>query len=92
MDLHRRVGVRGLIAPNAFAVTLSPADVSRLALGRTPPASLEGPGLAPKLPRHRILSEGHSERPGARAGRTLDERSGTMRALLHGNNGRRTVT
>jgi hypothetical protein len=29
MDLHRRVGVRGLIAPNAFAVTLSPADVSR---------------------------------------------------------------
>ena len=29
MDLHRRVGVRGLIAPNAFAVTLAPADVSR---------------------------------------------------------------
>jgi len=29
MDLHRRVGVRGLIAPNHFAVTLSPADVSR---------------------------------------------------------------
>jgi hypothetical protein len=29
MDLHRRVGVRGLIAPNAFAVTLSPADVDR---------------------------------------------------------------
>jgi hypothetical protein len=29
MDLHRRVGVRGLIAPNAFAVTLSPADVGR---------------------------------------------------------------
>src|ERR1700678_1152397 len=29
MDLHRRVGVRGLIAPNSFAVTLSPADVSR---------------------------------------------------------------
>jgi hypothetical protein len=29
MDLHRRVGVRGLIAPNAFSVTLSPADVSR---------------------------------------------------------------
>ncbi len=29
MDLHRRVGVRGLIAPNAFAVTLSAADVSR---------------------------------------------------------------
>ncbi len=26
---HRRVGVRGLIAPNAFAVTLSAADVSR---------------------------------------------------------------
>jgi hypothetical protein len=31
MDLHRRVGVRGLIAPNAFAVTLAPADVSRFA-------------------------------------------------------------
>ena len=31
MDLHRRVGVRGLIAPNAFTVTLSPADVSRFA-------------------------------------------------------------
>ncbi len=31
MDLHRRVGVRGLIAPNAFAVTLSAADVSRFA-------------------------------------------------------------
>ena len=30
MDLHRRVGVRGLIAaPNAFAVTLSPTDVAR---------------------------------------------------------------
>jgi hypothetical protein len=29
MDLHRRVGIRGLIAPNAFVVTLSPADVSR---------------------------------------------------------------
>ena len=29
MDLHRRVGVRGLIAPNAFAVTLSAADVGR---------------------------------------------------------------
>jgi hypothetical protein len=29
MDLHRRVGVRGLIAPNAFAVTLSTADVDR---------------------------------------------------------------
>src|SRR5258708_23432967 len=29
MDLQRRVGVRGLIASNAFAVTLSPADVSR---------------------------------------------------------------
>jgi hypothetical protein len=29
MDLHRRVGVRGLIAPNAFAVTLAPADVDR---------------------------------------------------------------
>jgi hypothetical protein len=31
MDLHRRVGIRGLIAPNAFAVTLSPADVERFA-------------------------------------------------------------
>ncbi len=29
MDLHRRVGVRGLIAPNVFAVTLAPADVDR---------------------------------------------------------------
>jgi hypothetical protein len=29
MDLHRRVGVRGLISPNAFVVTLSPADVER---------------------------------------------------------------
>ena len=29
MDLHRRVGVRDLIAPNAFAVTLAPADVER---------------------------------------------------------------
>src|SRR5579872_1187702 len=29
MDLHRRVGVRGLIAPNAFSVTLAPADVER---------------------------------------------------------------
>ena len=29
MDLQRRVGVRGLIAPNAFAVTLAPADVER---------------------------------------------------------------
>jgi catechol 2,3-dioxygenase-like lactoylglutathione lyase family enzyme len=29
MDLHRRVGVRGLIAPNAFSVTLAPEDVSR---------------------------------------------------------------
>jgi hypothetical protein len=31
MDLHRRVGVRGLIAPNAFAVTLAPDDVARFA-------------------------------------------------------------
>ena len=31
MDLHRRVGVRGLIAPTAFAVTLSPSNVSRFA-------------------------------------------------------------
>jgi hypothetical protein len=31
MDLHRRVGVRGLIAPNAFVVTLAPADVERFA-------------------------------------------------------------
>jgi hypothetical protein len=29
MDLHRRVGVRGLIAPNFFVVTLAPADVDR---------------------------------------------------------------
>ncbi len=29
MDLHRRVGVHGLIAPNAFSVTLSAADVER---------------------------------------------------------------
>ena len=29
MDLHRRVGVRGLIAPNFFTVTLAPADVDR---------------------------------------------------------------
>src|SRR5580700_132258 len=29
MDLHRRVGVRGLIAPNAFVVTLAPVDVER---------------------------------------------------------------
>ena len=29
MDLHRRVGVRGLIAPNNFTVTLAPADVER---------------------------------------------------------------
>ncbi len=31
MDLHRRVGVHGLIAPNAFTVTLSPDDVERFA-------------------------------------------------------------
>ena len=31
MDLHRRVGVRGLIAPNSFTITLSPADVDRFA-------------------------------------------------------------
>jgi hypothetical protein len=31
MDLHRRVGVHGLIAPNVFTVTLSPADVDRFA-------------------------------------------------------------
>jgi hypothetical protein len=29
MDLLRRVGVKGLIAPNAFAVTLSPQDAVR---------------------------------------------------------------
>ena len=29
MDLQRRVGVHGLIAPNAFVVTLAPADVDR---------------------------------------------------------------
>jgi hypothetical protein len=31
MDLHRRVGVHGLIAPNSFSVTLAPADVDRFA-------------------------------------------------------------
>ncbi len=31
MDLHRRVGVRGLIAPNVFTVTLAPPDVDRFA-------------------------------------------------------------
>lgn len=31
MDLQRRVGVRGLIAPNVFSVTLAPADVDRFA-------------------------------------------------------------
>jgi len=31
MDLHRRVGVHGLIAPNVFSVTLSSADVDRFA-------------------------------------------------------------
>jgi hypothetical protein len=29
IDLHRRLGVRGLIAPNSFTVTLAPADVER---------------------------------------------------------------
>jgi hypothetical protein len=29
MDLHRRVGVHGLIAPNSFTVTLAAADVDR---------------------------------------------------------------
>jgi len=29
MDLMRRVGVRGLIAPNAFVVTMSPTDAAR---------------------------------------------------------------
>ncbi|HVX20801.1 MAG TPA: DUF3662 and FHA domain-containing protein [Acidimicrobiales bacterium] len=29
MDLHRRVGVHGLIAPNSFSVTLATADVDR---------------------------------------------------------------
>jgi len=29
MDLQRRVGVKGLIAPNAFAITLSPQDAER---------------------------------------------------------------
>jgi hypothetical protein len=29
MDLHRRVGVRGLIAPNAFTVSLSATDAER---------------------------------------------------------------
>ena len=31
MDVHRTVGVRGLIAPNRFDVTLSPADHANLA-------------------------------------------------------------
>ncbi len=31
MDLHRRVAVRGLIAPNVFTVTLATADVDRFA-------------------------------------------------------------
>jgi Protein of unknown function (DUF3662)/FHA domain len=31
MDLHRRVGVRGLIAPNYFTVTLASDDVDRFA-------------------------------------------------------------
>lgn len=31
MDLQRRVGVHGLIAPNSFTVTLSPDDVERFA-------------------------------------------------------------
>jgi hypothetical protein len=31
MDLHRRVGVHGLIAPNSFTVTLAPPDVDRFA-------------------------------------------------------------
>jgi hypothetical protein len=31
MDLNRRVGVRGIIAPNVFTVTLAPADVDRFA-------------------------------------------------------------
>ncbi len=31
MDLHRRVGVHGLIAPNSFSVTLATADVDRFA-------------------------------------------------------------
>ncbi len=31
MDLHRRVGVRGLIAPNSFSVTLAKPDVDRFA-------------------------------------------------------------
>ena len=31
MDLHRRVGVHGLIAPNSFSVTLASADVDRFA-------------------------------------------------------------
>ncbi|HEY3941679.1 MAG TPA: DUF3662 and FHA domain-containing protein [Acidimicrobiales bacterium] len=31
MDLHRRVGVRGLIAPNVFTITLAPGDVERFA-------------------------------------------------------------
>jgi Protein of unknown function (DUF3662)/FHA domain len=31
MDLHRRLGVHGLIAPNSFTITLAPPDVDRFA-------------------------------------------------------------
>jgi hypothetical protein len=31
MDLHRRVGVHGIIAPNSFTITLAPPDVDRFA-------------------------------------------------------------
>ena len=42
MDLHRRVGVRGLIAPNVFIVTLAPeAHHKALDLTRTVAAEVE---------------------------------------------------
>ena len=46
MDLHRRVGVRGLIAPNAFAVTLAPG---RRRAG-SPTSSMRSPGSFPTPP------------------------------------------
>ena len=36
MDLHRRVGVRGLIAPNVFVVTCRRDDVERFETSSTP--------------------------------------------------------
>ena len=59
MDLHRRVGVRGLIAPNVFTVTLAPADVDRFAnfidalvpgAGRRRPGARQDRGLHLRRP------------------------------------------